>query len=118
MVIAILLIPAFAFWIGYRERARKVALIPNSLWRSVSFTSTCIAVFFTWAVFNAFQYFTSLYFERVQGISPIDTSVRFLPMIIVGASTNIVSFEAQASYDSSNGSLTNSTLKADWISCG
>ena len=91
LVVAILLIPAFVFWVGYRERAGKAALVPNSLWKNASFTSTCAAVFFTWAVFNAFQYFTSLYFERVQGITALDTSVRFLPMIIMGASTNIVS---------------------------
>lgn len=58
----------------------------------MAFTSICVAVFFTWAVFNSFQYFSALYFERVEHLSALDTSLRFLPMVFVGAATNIVSF--------------------------
>jgi hypothetical protein len=92
LVIAILLIPAFVFWVGRQERLGKPALIPNSLWKNIAFTCTCIAVFFTWAVFNAFQYFSALYFERVQGLTVLDTSIRFLPMVVTGAATNIVRY--------------------------
>ncbi|RYP79002.1 hypothetical protein DL769_003092 [Monosporascus sp. CRB-8-3] len=89
-VLAVCLIPAFVFWVHRQERLGRPALVPNSLWRNVPFTSICAAVFFTWAVFNAYQYFSALYFEHVEDLSALETSIRFLPMVIVGAATNIV----------------------------
>jgi ATP/ADP translocase len=89
-IFAIALIPAFVFWVQRQERLRRPALIPNSLWKNAAFTTTCVAVFFTWAVFNSFQYFSALYFEQVEGVTALQASLRFLPMIFVGAMTNIV----------------------------
>jgi nitrate/nitrite transporter NarK len=40
-------------------------------------------------VFNALQYFMTLYFQSVQGLTAIQASVRFLPMVISGALTNV-----------------------------
>jgi MFS family permease len=60
LCVAVVLIPSFVLWVARQERLQRPALIPNSLWKSPPFTSTCIAVFFTWAVFNAFQYFSTL----------------------------------------------------------
>ena len=57
---SLLLVPAFAYWMHRQERSGKAAIIPNSLWKNTAFTTTCVAVFFTWAVFNAFQYFSTL----------------------------------------------------------
>ncbi|KAK8009456.1 integral membrane protein [Apiospora marii] len=90
LVLAVLLIPGFALWAEWQERRGRPALIPNSLWRNAAFTSTCITVFFTWAVFNAFQYFSALFFERVLHLSALQAAIRFLPMVFVGAATNVV----------------------------
>ncbi|KAK7977068.1 major facilitator superfamily domain-containing protein [Apiospora saccharicola] len=90
LVLAVLLIPGFVLWAEWQERRGRPALIPNSLWKNAAFTSTCIIVFFTWAVFNAFQYFSALYFERVLHLSALQAAVRFLPMVFVGAATNVV----------------------------
>jgi hypothetical protein len=59
-VIALSLLPIFVVWVEWQERNGRPALIPNSLWKNTLFTATCIIVFFTWAEFNALQYFTSL----------------------------------------------------------
>ncbi|KAI1841257.1 hypothetical protein JX265_010130 [Neoarthrinium moseri] len=90
LVLGILLLPAFVLWVGYRERNNLPALVPNSLWKNAVFSTTCITVFVTWAVFNAFQYFGALYFERVVHTTALEASIRFLPMVFVGAGTNIV----------------------------
>ncbi|KAF2159896.1 hypothetical protein M409DRAFT_29706 [Zasmidium cellare ATCC 36951] len=45
-------------------------------------------MFFTWAAFNAFQYISTLFFQEVQDISPLQTSLRFLPMTVVGLLVN------------------------------
>ena len=84
------LMPAFVFWVGRQERLGKPAIIPNSIWRNPEFTSVCITVFLTWAMFNAFGYFTTLLFQDVQHVSATQTSLRFLPMVIMGFATNIL----------------------------
>ncbi|PQE28275.1 integral membrane protein [Rutstroemia sp. NJR-2017a BBW] len=90
LVLAVILIPTFVYWVDRQKRLGRPALIPNSLWLNSSFTSTCVAVFFSWATLNAFQYFSTLFFQEVQGESALHTSFRFIPMVIVGAATNIV----------------------------
>ncbi|KAI9840548.1 MAG: hypothetical protein M1838_004012 [Thelocarpon superellum] len=89
LCIAVALLPCFVVWVGRQERLGKAAIIPNSLWKNRVFTTICITVFFTWATFNAYQFFITLYFQNVQGLSAIATSVRFLPMVVAGCATNI-----------------------------
>lgn len=48
VVLAILLIPAFALWVQRQERLGRPAIIPNSIWRNRVFTSICIDVFLLW----------------------------------------------------------------------
>lgn len=88
--IALALLPAFIFWVGWQERKGKPAIIPNSLWKNAAFTCICLAVFLTWAAFNSFGYFASLFFQEAQLLSPIQTSIRFLPTVVCGAATNLV----------------------------
>jgi nitrate/nitrite transporter NarK len=38
----------------------------------------------------ALQYFTTLFYQEVQHLSPLSTSPRFLPMVLTGTATNIV----------------------------
>jgi MFS family permease len=38
----------------------------------------------------ALQYFTTLFYQEIQHLSPLSTSPRFLPMVLMGAATNIV----------------------------
>lgn len=90
LCVAVALLPAFVFWVGRQERLDRPAIIPNSLWRNTVFTCVCISVFFSWAVFYAMQYFMTLFFQDVQGLSAIQTSLRFLPMVFSGTVTNIV----------------------------
>lgn len=87
---AILLVPAFIFWVGRQERLKRPALIPNSLWRNRVFTAICIAVFLTWGTFNALENILTFFFQYVQEISAIQTSLRFLPAPVAGLLTNLV----------------------------
>lgn len=58
--LAIALMPCFVLWVGRQEKLARPAIVPNSLWMRAEFTSVCIAVFLTWAMFNAFGYFVTL----------------------------------------------------------
>ncbi|KAI4258845.1 MAG: hypothetical protein LQ352_001056 [Teloschistes flavicans] len=87
--ISMALIPAFVFWIGRQERHNKPALVPNSLWKSSTFSSICVTVLLSWAVLNGMEWFCSLFFQDVQKLSARDTSLRFIPDIVSGAIINI-----------------------------
>lgn len=88
LVLSVLLLPLFSLWEFRQVNHQKVALIPNALWKKISFTSICISMFFTWAAFNAFQYTSTLLFQRIEDISALQTSLRFLPMAVVGVLVN------------------------------
>lgn len=88
--IAVVLIPAFIFHTNRQERLGRKAIIPPSLWSNRVFTSLCITVFAIWGIFNAVQFFLTLFYQSVQELSAIQTSVRFLPMVITGAGTNFL----------------------------
>ncbi|RSL50759.1 hypothetical protein CEP53_008698 [Fusarium sp. AF-6] len=87
---AILLLIVFPFWMNYQVKRGKPALIPNDLWKNKSFTSVCIAVFLCWASLNGIEYFTTLYFQKVEGLSALQSSLRFLPHVIMGVAVNII----------------------------
>ncbi|KKZ62087.1 hypothetical protein EMCG_03450 [[Emmonsia] crescens] len=98
LILAVLFLAAFIYWVIRQESLNRIALIPPSLFHSTptspnrarNFSAVCISVFFTWAIFNSHQYFTTLYFQKVQHLSSLETSARFVPMIISGALANII----------------------------
>lgn len=88
--IAVFLLPAFIVYTRRQERLGRKVIIPPSLWSNRVFTSLCITIFFIWGGFSAVQYFLTLYFQSVQSLSAIQTSLRFLPMVVTGALTNLL----------------------------
>jgi hypothetical protein len=60
LIISAASVPAFVGWMHYQVKHNRTALIPNSLWRSPVFTSSCIMVLFTTAVTNCMELFSSL----------------------------------------------------------
>ncbi|CZR57651.1 related to aminotriazole resistance protein [Phialocephala subalpina] len=88
--IAVVLLPIFGFHIRRQERLGRKAIIPPSLLRNRVFTSLCITVFIIWGVFEAMQFFLTLFYQQVQSLSPIQTSLRFLPMVVTGTLTNFL----------------------------
>ena len=88
--IAVLLLPIFV-WYSYRqERFGRKVIIPPSLWRNYVFTSLCLTIFVVWGVFNSVELFLTLYYQIVEQLSPIETSIRFLPMVVSGTVTNVL----------------------------
>lgn len=84
-----MLIPSFILWVGRQEKLGRPAVIPNSLWRNRIFSVICIGVFITWGVFNGIESYLTLYFQDVQEISAIQTSIRFLAVPAAGAIANV-----------------------------
>ena len=90
LAIALALVPAFIFWVDRQERNSKPALIPNSLWRDRGFTSICIAVFLVWGTLNGGEIIMSFFFQDVQLLTPIQTSLRFIPNFVAGVLVNVI----------------------------
>ncbi|ETN41508.1 uncharacterized protein HMPREF1541_03444 [Cyphellophora europaea CBS 101466] len=87
--VSIVLLVAFPFWMNYCERHQRPALVPNALWNNMSFTSTCIMVGLSYAVMNAMELFSSLYFQEIQDSSTLATSLKLLPNLLSGAVLNL-----------------------------
>ncbi len=91
LVLATVLLPIFALYTKHQEQHNCIVIIPTSIWQNVHFTSLCLVVFLVWSVFQAVQFFLTLYFQSVLHLSPIPTSLRFLPMVITGSLSNFLS---------------------------
>ncbi|PCG99259.1 Major facilitator superfamily domain, general substrate transporter [Penicillium occitanis (nom. inval.)] len=85
LVICVILIPVFILWEQRQERLGKPALIPNSLWRNSVFTNVCVMVMFSWAVINVMELYCSLFFQKIQGLSALQASLRILPNVVIGS---------------------------------
>ncbi|KKZ59037.1 hypothetical protein EMCG_00905 [[Emmonsia] crescens] len=70
LVVSCFLLAAFPCWMHYQVRRGKPALIPNRLWKRAAFTSICV-------------------FQRVEGLSALQSSIRFLAHVVMGAAVNI-----------------------------
>ncbi|KIX05106.1 uncharacterized protein Z518_05978 [Rhinocladiella mackenziei CBS 650.93] len=81
---SLVLLIAFPFWMSYRERHGKPALIPNSLWKHASFASTCVILAMSNGVVIAMELFSSLYFQEIQDAGTFTTSLQLLPNVVVG----------------------------------
>ena len=89
LIISLILLLSFPLWMARRESRHLPALIPNSLWKNLPFTSTCIMVALSYGAMNAMELFSSLYFQEIQSASTLGTSLRLLPNLIVGCCINL-----------------------------
>ncbi|KAH8744221.1 major facilitator superfamily transporter [Diaporthe sp. PMI_573] len=89
LILAVALLVAFPLWMNLQAKKGRPALIPNRLWRNSSFTSICTSIFLCWASLNAIQYFIMLYFQKVQGVTALQSSLRFLPHVVAGTAVNL-----------------------------
>lgn len=89
LIIALAILIAFPVWMHRQVQHKRPALIPNRLWRQPAFTAACLGVFFCWASLNGIEYFTTLYFQEVQGLSALESSIRYFSQIVMGTSINV-----------------------------
>ncbi|KAG7000812.1 Efflux pump terJ [Fusarium oxysporum f. sp. conglutinans] len=121
MVTAVL----FVYWMHYRVKNGRVALIPNQLWKNPCFTSICITVALSFAVLNSLDLVTSLYFQEIEHLSALQAAIRMLPSTVVGLTLNITTglvvhkvranwLVALASFLSAGSPLLMAVIQPDW----
>ncbi|EMD34687.1 hypothetical protein CERSUDRAFT_116875 [Gelatoporia subvermispora B] len=90
--IAIMIIVSFVLWeIRCESRGRPV-LVPMSMWTQPGAkTGPIIAcVVFAWWAFNTLAYYAPLFYQEVLLLSPLQTSLRLIPMGVSGLLANII----------------------------
>ncbi|RYP52163.1 hypothetical protein DL768_002605 [Monosporascus sp. mg162] len=88
--ISLALLAGFPCWMHWQSKHDRPALIPNRLWRQATFTSACLGVFFCWASLNGIEYFSTLFFQQIQELPALESSIQYFSQIIMGTSVNIV----------------------------
>lgn len=95
--LSLLAIIAFAFWQHHLEtRTRRAPLMKISMFRNyrVSAAMLCMALFF--AAFNNYLIMATFQFQDYQGLSPIQTTLRFIPTGVMGLLTILITSQILA----------------------
>ncbi|KAL8377832.1 hypothetical protein RB595_008492 [Gaeumannomyces hyphopodioides] len=90
LALSLILLALFPFWMGRQERAGRPALVPNSLWKNLPFTTICVLVAISWGTVNSMELFSSLYFQEVQRRSSLTASLFLLPNVVVGTALSLM----------------------------
>lgn len=96
LIIGVLLLIAFISWEWYLEQdtsgVRRPPLMKLSMMKRARgrFAAVQFIAFFEWASFLAWQFWAQLYYQDFQGLDPILTAIRLLPMFVVGVACNVL----------------------------
>lgn len=91
IVVSILIFIAFVFWQNYLEKKGKRApLVKISMFRNVRFSAVMLIMGVFFASFNNYLIFATYYFQDFQGLSPLQTMLRFIPTGVFGAVVAVI----------------------------
>ncbi|KAH7038358.1 major facilitator superfamily domain-containing protein [Microdochium trichocladiopsis] len=90
LCIGLLLLPCFVAWMHRQKTLGRPALIPNALWRNPSFSCICGITAFAFSAVNAMELFCNLYFQGIQHLSALQSSLRIVPSLVVGVLVGLV----------------------------
>ncbi|KAM0504431.1 hypothetical protein ACHAP8_002840 [Fusarium lateritium] len=90
IVVSLGIIVAFFFWQRYLEqKTNRPPLVKVSIFNNWRFTAVMIIMGFFFGGFNNYLIYATYYFQDYQGLSPLQTMLRFIP---TGVSGFIVAF--------------------------
>lgn len=85
IVVALLMIAAFVFWQRFLEaRGGQPPLVKVSIFRNPRFSAVMLIMAVFFASFNNYLIFTTYFFQDYQGLSPVQTMLRFIPTGVGG----------------------------------
>ncbi|KAJ7612113.1 major facilitator superfamily-domain-containing protein [Roridomyces roridus] len=89
--ISVVILVIFWFYEQWRERRAMAVLMPPSIWSQPGAKMPAVIgmIFFAWWSFNTMLYISTLYYQQVKLLPPLQTSIRFLPTIICAIGTNL-----------------------------
>jgi len=83
LAVSLGLLPVFAAWMHVAEKKGHPVLIPNRLWKQTAFVGVCVMTLLSYAVMQTMELFCTLFFQHVQGLSAMQSSVRMVPAMVV-----------------------------------
>lgn len=87
LVVSILLIAAFVLWQRRLERGAtdgKAPLTKMSIFRNAQFSISILVLCFLFASFNSYLVFATYFYQEYQGLSALQTTLRFIPTGVTG----------------------------------
>ncbi|KAK4888454.1 hypothetical protein LTR28_002943, partial [Elasticomyces elasticus] len=97
IVISILLIAVFVIWQLYLEkRTTRSPLMKVTIFKNLKVSAANVVMLLFFASFNNFLVFATYFFQDYQGLSAIQTTLRFIPTGVVGLCTIFVTSQILA----------------------
>jgi len=92
LILGILLVVLFLFWEHYMAISGRLPLLRLKLWTRAHGRLAAIMsiAFLNWSAFISFYLWAQLYYQSYEGLTPIETMVRVLPMAASGFLCNVV----------------------------
>lgn len=88
IVLSLAIIGLFVFWQCYLEnKTTRQPLMKISIWHSKQFCAAMIIMALFFSSFNNYLIFVTYFFQEYQGLSVIQTMIRFIPTGVAGALT-------------------------------
>lgn len=85
IVVSILIVIAFGFWQHYLEtKTQKRPLMKMSIFKNKKFTAANVLMALFFSAFNNYLIFATYWFQDYQGLSVIQTTLRFIPTGVTG----------------------------------
>lgn len=88
IVVALIIITAFVLWQRHLEKTGKqTPLMKVSIFKSRRFSAAMVIMALFFSSFNCYLIYATYYFQDYQGLSAIQTTLRFIPTGVVGILT-------------------------------
>lgn len=88
--VSVLLLASFIQWESRQERLGRPVIIPTAIWSRPRVGAILGLTFTAWWSFNTLMYLSTLFFQQVQHLSPIQTSLRFISLAVSGIVVNVL----------------------------
>ncbi|KAG7287685.1 hypothetical protein NEMBOFW57_007198 [Staphylotrichum longicolle] len=91
IVVSIILVALFTFWQHHLEKTGKLAPIMKvSSFRDPQFSAAMAIMALFFSSFNGFLVYATYFYQDYQGLSPLQTTLRFMPTGITGFITAVI----------------------------
>lgn len=88
IVVSVILVILFVLWQRYLERTGKQAPIMKvSIFKSMRFSAAMMTMALFFSSFNGFLVYATYFYQNYQGLSTLQTTLRFIPTGVVGLIT-------------------------------
>jgi predicted MFS family arabinose efflux permease len=91
IVVSVILVALFVFWQGHLEKSgTRAPIMKVSIFKSKRFSAAMMTMALFFSSFNGFLVYATFFYQDYQGLSALQTTLRFIPTGVVGVLTAAV----------------------------